>query len=185
MSFPRTITRATGVPVRGRRDAASQGGRLRNQVDREPKVRNVAGGGGRCSEIGSTLAKRTKSPSVVKDRQVTPLGDRTDQEVRIRARHDPGAAGVEVCRGTLVVGGAERFVSKRLELIAELLERGRDADATEELLPDWPNHRDSAFVDKRTQFPHGGVIELGATAKRQGPYRRVDEHLHWRRRCFL
>jgi hypothetical protein len=119
------------------------------------------------------------------DRQVPALGGGTDQEVGVGALQPLRAAGVEMLRGALVVGDVERFVNERPEVSPEEVEPVRRPDAAQQLLTNRTYHRDASFVDECPELPHLGSIDCRASPQRERPDRRVDEHLHRRRRCFL
>ena len=166
------------MPVPRREEQPSDGERyaFRSIDDRLCAI--VGRGGDDGTELGEAAVERDRQNPREPDeiavgrehRQAAAFGDRTDQEVGIRTLYALGAAGVEVFRGPLVVRGDERLVGEGLQLHPELLERCRAADATEEFLPDRPNHRDPTFVDERTQLPHRRVVEHGTPAERQRPH---------------
>lgn len=119
------------------------------------------------------------------DREVVPDRDGTDQEVGVRALDSALSTAIVGRSGLFVVDGLDLEVRKRSQVFAELLELRLRFDTGQKLLPDRPNHDDSPFLDELCQFPGHDIIDAARSAKRQRPYRGVDQDVHWRRRCFL
>ena len=119
------------------------------------------------------------------DREVAPNRDGTDEEVCIGALDPLGSALVETRGGFLIVEMIKRHVWESTKTLAKELELGVRLDPRKKLLSNRAHHHDPTLVYQLSQFIDDHVASFRSPTQRKRPDRRVDQHVHLRRLCFL
>ena len=91
------------------------------------------------------------------DRQAAPLGDRAQEEVRVRALDASRAALVEARSRPLVVLRCQCGVREGAQVLLERLVVGDRPDAREQFLPDRAHDGNPPFPDELAEFRDGVV----------------------------
>ena len=91
------------------------------------------------------------------DAEPSSCGRCTDEEVRVGTLDAFCSASVEEGSGFLVVLGFQQYVWKGAKMSSQGFELLLPADPREKFLPDWPEHRRSAFPHQLGKFSRLGV----------------------------